>query len=117
MNLKGLFDYDRVKLAKDNLESELLMAKLTATELTKENDELHTKVLELSREITDLQHELSVAKAHKASKEMRWEYVIANTIEGTLSCWLPTNGTAKELLHKYPAIFPEFLHEKRVPEL
>lgn len=114
MNIKGLFDYDKIKLAKDNLESELLMAKITATELTKENDELHSKVLDLTREVTELKHKLNIVKKNN---EMRWEYVMIHTMEGSLACWLPTCGTAKEIVSKYPAVFPEFLTKKRVPEV
>lgn len=114
MNIKGLFEYDKLKLAKDNLEAELKAAKETDTELTKENDELHSKVLILTKEITDLKNKLGNMQP---ANEMRWEYVMIHTTEGSLACWLPTNGTAKEILSKYPAIFPEFVTKKRVPEV
>ena len=114
MNIKGLFDYDKVLLAKNNLEAELKAAKDTATELTKQNDDLHYKLLDLSREVTELKHKLSNMKP---TNELRWEYVMIHTREGSLACWLPTNGTAKEILSKYPAIFPEFVARKRVPEV
>ena len=114
MNIKGLFDYDKMKLAKDNLESELLMAKDTATELTKQNDYLHAKILELDSEITDLKRELE--KAKKENK-LKWRYTHFYTKNGVLGVWVPTNGTPLQIITKYPAVFPEYMVEKKVPEV
>lgn len=113
MNIKGLFDYDRVLLAKDNLESELLMAKITATELTKQNDVLHNKILDLSREKWELKHELE--KVKNANK-VKWQYINAYTSQGTIAGWIPVEGSAQDILGKYPACFPDYMQEKKVPE-
>ena len=109
MNIKGLFDYDKMKLAKDNLESELKMAKDTATELTKQNDYLHAKILELDSKITDLKREL---KKVKNANKVKWQYVY----NGPVSGWVPTDGTSQEILKKYPVFFNEYAEAKQVPK-
>ena len=68
MNIKGLFEYDSLKLAKDNLEAELLMAKITATELTKQNDDLNAKILAQDKEIESLTRENEALKKRLQSK-------------------------------------------------
>ena len=113
MNIKGLWDYDRVLLAKDNLEAELLMAKITATELTKANDILHTKILDLSKEKWELKRELE--KLKNANK-VKWQYITAYTSKGMIAGWIPVEGTAQDILDKYPACFPEYMQSKKVPE-
>lgn len=113
MNIKGLFDYDRVLMAKDNLEAELLMAKLTATELTKENDELHRQNLEQQQEIFELKHKLEKLEQENTVK---WHYSVINVKNGIIPCWVPSNGTARQIMSKYPVVLPVPMSAKQVPE-
>lgn len=114
MNIKGLFEYDSLKLAKDNLEAELLMAKITATELTKQNDDLNAKILAQDKEIESLTRE---NEALKKDCKVKWHYTELHTSQGSISGWVPIDGTTLSIMKSYPAIFPEYTQEKKVPEV
>lgn len=113
MNIKGLFDYDRLKLAKDNLETEIVMAKITATELTKENDDLHQQNLDLQQEILQLKKDLQKLKE---DNKVKWHFSMIQTNQGLVAGWIPTDGSTVEIISRYPAIFPEYTQTKQVPE-
>ena len=108
-NIKGLFEYDSLKLAKDNLEAELLMAKITATELTKQNDDLNAKILAQDKEIESLTRE---NEAMKKACKVKWRYINEDSFTG----WIPVEGTLPQILSKCPLPVLVYGKEKQAPE-
>lgn len=108
-NIKGLWNYDRMKVAKDDLESELLMAKKTATELTKENSYLKDKLLARDSEIKSL---IIENEAMKKACKVKWRYINEDSFTG----WIPVEGTLPQILSKCPLPVLVYGKEKQAPE-
>ena len=139
MNISGLWKYEELKKQYDAVTAELDTVKKTATQLTKENDDLKRELDELDNEYTtdyekllgeslfyqrgfdsvflaNVKANMKLDKAETRIKELeakvsepKWGYHL------NLG-WIPVEGTPYQILSKTPAMFPQFCKEKSIPE-
>ena len=82
-----------------------------------ERSELNTlKRIERADKIIDRLYK-EIDQLKKEAGEPKWGYhEITDSAGIRVAGWIPVEGTAYQILSKTPAMFPQFCHEKSIPE-